>query len=44
MSSFEVGGVGVGAGIIGGTIAVGAALAVLTPVAAGYGLYKIVCK
>ncbi|MGN0496376.1 MAG: hypothetical protein ACI4GW_09155 [Lachnospiraceae bacterium] len=40
MSSFEVGGVDVGVGLIGGTVAIGAALAVLTPVAAGYGLYK----
>lgn len=40
MSSYEVGGVNVGMALMGGPIVIGAALAVLTPVAAGYGVYK----
>lgn len=40
MSSYEVGGVDVGVSLMAGTIAIGAALAVLTPVAGGYVVYK----
>lgn len=40
MSSYGVGGVDIVDGLAGGVISIGAALAVLTPVAAGYGWYK----
>lgn len=40
MSSYEVGGADVGAMLIGAPIAIGAALAVLTPIAGGYALYS----
>lgn len=40
MSSYEIGGVGVGASLIAGPIAVGAAIAILTPIAGGYAVYK----
>lgn len=41
MSSYEVGGADVGAMLIGAPVAIGAALAVLTPIAGGYALYSI---
>ena len=41
MSSYEVGGADVGAMLLGAPVAIGAALAVLTPIAGGYVLYSI---
>ena len=40
MSSYGVGGIEIGGALIVGTVAVGAALAVLTPVAGGYAVYR----
>ncbi len=41
MSSYEVGGADVGAMLIGAPVAIGVALAVLTPIAGGYALYSV---